>query len=260
MAAAAVAVVAIWSSSWLVVRALPAGGTASVAPASVGSVDLDSRPGGEPNGGSGRRLTAAPSLGARMARRPDREEDLEQENRPAPVHQDPVPVHEDGEGAHAARFTALWEEGGETRRRLERDAPRILLEASSTAEQVALLRALGGVESPVSDDLVDLALRELPDEPDGGGLSVPAFVVSHVARAGKLRPRERECLERAVRRGDDHLAANTRGRALCTLVETATDADLPSLALLIDHQSDGLVRAMGRQALRQRGEEGCRRR
>jgi hypothetical protein len=163
---------------------------------------------------------------------------------------------DDTEAGHRARFVAAWRTGGAARARLEREAVGLLRSARSDYERIALLRAMRDVGSPVSAELLDVALRELPDVSGPRGESVPAFVVTWLARQDALLPGERRLLEDVALGHRPHLAEPTRGRALRAWIERADDEELSTLRLVVAAQDDPLMRMIGEQSLTSRANDG----
>jgi len=241
LAAIAIAVVAAPPSVLLVLGLLEPAGAPPLAPAAArgpqGAADCAAP------GGPGMVRAALAPLGA-----PPPADDPRVAGSAAP-RAAPEP---EGEGDYYERFVAQWRSGEEARRALERDAPRRLRASASTAEQVALLRALRDLGSPASADLFALALRELPDVSSARGVSVPAFAVSYLGRARELTDAERDLLEEAVRARGGNLAATTRGTALRVLLAASDGARREVVEALAAGEPDPLVRAIGEQARRAR--------
>lgn len=115
--------------------------------------------------------------------------------------------------------------------------------------KVALLRALDETNPAAAAPWFAWVLREVPDETELAGVSVPAFVVRRLSAALPDDATARDLLMDATF-GARRMAPSLRGRAASALAGSASEHELALLSTNLHTERDPLVRAGALQALR----------
>lgn len=125
-------------------------------------------------------------------------------------------------------------------------AAKILTPEQPAPLQVPVLRVLWALDPEQAAPLWLKAIRELPDEPRVGGVSVPAFVLRVLGACAPRSAPARACLSKALWHSSPALADERRVQAARSLAAATTAEDWPALrARLVVEPSENLRRSAG---------------
>jgi hypothetical protein len=141
---------------------------------------------------------------------------------------------------------------------LAREAERVLRADAARNRKVALLRAAWDLGLPVAPQLFQQALRSPADDADRHAVSLADFALRFLSTRAEREPLAWTTLFDSVHMGATSMVPRVRNVAAASLIESASQSDLPRVVALAQEEPQGALARGVIAALRARSDEAAR--